>query len=244
MKILILYVFSEIIAFMFLSIFLFDIVIGKTWKNPKINEFIKNTTKSKITRYIVFTIFTLNFALAKINNIEKKFETESYKYEYTNDLMKRNYEIIKGEDEKLYAVMNKAESVPKVIVAEVKGYNEIILEKPENPFEPYKGKDIIIDFKNIKMIDNEYSFHSVHGFDKVTFKNKRFQKIKGKNEIYLFPYVYKIVEENDNDIVVDFKGRKKADYDEIVPWVNNEKIPSNYLEFFEGEKNLTVLFDK
>ena len=75
--------------------------------------------------------------------------------------MKRNYEIIKGGDGKLYCVMNKAESVPKAIIAEVKSYNEIILDKPKNIFEPYKGKDITIDFSNIKMIDR-MKFISIH----------------------------------------------------------------------------------
>lgn len=192
---------------------------------------------------MTFAVFTLNFALAKINNIEKKFETKSYEYEYNNDLMKRNYEIIEGEDGKLYGVMDKAETVSKVIIAEIKGYNETILENPKNPFEPYKGKDITIDFSNIKMIHNEYEFHSVQDFDEVTFENKSFQKVKGKDEVYIYPYVYKIVKENENNITVRFKGRKQVEYEEIVPWVNNKSIPSNYLEFFKGEKSLTVLFN-
>lgn len=238
----ILYILTEIIASIFLSFSLFDIVIGKTWKNQKINETIKHTTKNKKIRYIVCFIFNTNFVGGKITDIREVINPKNYEYEY-NDLMKRNYEIIKGEDGKLYGVMDKAESVPKIIVAEVKNYNEIILEKPKNPFEPYKGKDITIDFSNIKMIDREYKFHSVQNFDKVTFENKPFQKIKGKNKIYLAPYVYEIVEESNNNITVNFKGRKQVEYEEIVPWVNNESIPRNYLEFFKGEKSLTVLFN-
>ena len=206
----ILYVFTEIIASIFLSFCLFDILIDKVWKNPRINETIKRTTKNKKIRYILCFIFILNFVGGKIIDIKEVINSKNYEYEYSNDLMKRNYQIIEGEDGKLYCVMNKAEAVPKVIVAEVKGYNEIILEKPKNPFEPYKGKDITIDFSNIKMIDWEYTFHSVCDFDKVTFENKPFQKIKGKNEIYLAPYVYKIVEESDNNITVNFKGRRNC----------------------------------
>ena len=117
----ILYVFTEIIASIFLSFCLFDILIDKVWKNPRINETIKRTTKNKKIRYILCFIFILNFVGGKIIDIKEVINSKNYEYEYSNDLMKRNYQIIEGEDGKLYCVMNKAEAVPKVIVAEVKG---------------------------------------------------------------------------------------------------------------------------
>ena len=239
----ILYIFTEIIATIFLSFCLFDMLIDKAWKNSRINETIKHTTKNKKMRYIVCFIFILNFVGGKITDIREVINPKDYEYEYSNDLMKRNYEIIKGGDGKLYCVMNKAESVPKAIIAEVKSYNEIILDKPKNIFAPYKGKDITIDFSNIKMIDREYEFHSVQNFDEVTFENQKFGKIKGKDEVYIYPYIYKIVKETDKNITVKFKGRKKVKFEEIVPMVNNEIIPSNYLEFYKEEKTLTVLFN-
>ena len=201
---------------------------------------IKNATKNKIIRYFVFIFFILFFNSNKYINF---FIDTNNGYEYNNDLMKRSYEIIKGEDGKLYCVMNVAEAVPKVIIAEVKDYNEIILDKPKNIFEPYKGKDITIDLGNLEMIDNNYQFHFVQDFNEVTFENQRFDKVKGKNEVYIYPYVYKIVKETDKNITVKFKGRKKVKFEELVPMVNNEIIPSNYLEFYKGEKSLTVLFD-
>ena len=46
----ILYIFTEIIATIFLSFCLFDMLIDKAWKNSRINETIKHTIYFKFCR--------------------------------------------------------------------------------------------------------------------------------------------------------------------------------------------------
>ena len=72
--------------------------------------------------------------------------------------------------------------------------------------------------------------------------------MKDKDLVYLDGFTYKIVDKNENNITVKFDGRKKTEYEDLVPYVNNKFIPQNYLDIYNNgdtdkEKTLTILFD-
>lgn len=164
---------------------------------------------------IVFNIVILLVILGSYFSFKEK----------DNSLVKNSYEITEYGG-KEYAVLDKSFISDKIIVAE----------------SDIENSSIIINFSNIEMLDLENQPFHFKNFDTVIYKNKQFSTVKDKNLVYFKGYTYKIENETSDNVTVTFKKRKEVNFDKLVPLVNNERIPSNYLNFYEGEKTLTIKF--